>query len=227
VTPAGYRPCRDLAGKLAGVVVRDPIVQEVSGRHGLFQVLNLEARTLPLPAFRALAESPRYAPPAGLDDDPDALERRFWKALPALPAMYGADVPGSLFDPDVALWNINRLGTILDIVSEDASVQIAGVNTAYLYVGMWKAAFCWHTEDVELYSINYIHTGAPKTWYCIPPAHAARFERLAREFFVGDASQCAQFLRHKMNLVSPAVLREYSIPCHTVRGGILKPFLIN
>lgn len=71
---------------------------------------------------------------------------------------------GTLTDPDVKSWNINCLGSILDLVEQDYGVEIDGVNTAYLYFGMWKTTFCWHTEDKELYSINYLHFGQPKTW---------------------------------------------------------------
>lgn len=62
------------------------------------------------------------------------------------------------------MWNINRLGSVLDIVADEYGINIEGVNTAYLYFGMWKSTFAWHVEDMNLYSINYIHTGQPKTW---------------------------------------------------------------
>ena len=61
-------------------------------------------------------------------------------------------------------WNIGKLGTILDLIEDECGVHIEGVNTPYLYFGMWKATFAWHTEDMDLYSINYLHFGAPKTW---------------------------------------------------------------
>ena len=77
--------------------------------------------------------------------------------------LYGAGVPRSLTDLSVKEWNLNNLNTILDTLSENG-VNIPVVNTPYLYFGMWNTTFAWHTEDVDLYSINYLHFGEPKTW---------------------------------------------------------------
>jgi hypothetical protein len=33
---------------------------------------------------------------------------------------------------------------------------------------------------MELYSINYLHFGRPKTWYCVRPQDKERFERVAQ-----------------------------------------------
>ena len=104
----------------------------------------------------------RHKPPEGSIDE---LERKFWKNITFNPPIYGADVPGTIYDKDVKHWNINSLNTILDTLNSDCNVKILGVNTAYLYFGMWKACFPWHTEDMDLYSINYLHHGAPKFWY--------------------------------------------------------------
>lgn len=42
--------------------------------------------------------------------------------------------------------------------------QVPGISTPMLYIGQLYATFAWHVEDHYLYSINYQHEGAPKTW---------------------------------------------------------------
>ena len=123
--------------------------------------------------------------------------------------IYGADVAGSITDSDVDEWNINRLGSILDMVKDDYNVNIDGVNTAYLYFGMWKTTFAWHTEDMDLHSINYLHHGEAKFWYCIPPAYARRFERMADGLFPNLVKDCPAYLRSQ-NLVAKPCIRLYS-----------------
>jgi len=105
----------------------------------------------------------RYITPAHVDHD--ELEKEYWnrRALGPSP-IYGADISGTLTDERVDGWNINCLGSILDLLEAEDEIEIAGVNSPYLYFGMWKTTFCWHTEDKDLYSINYLHFGMPKTW---------------------------------------------------------------
>lgn len=35
-------------------------------------------------------------------------------------------------------------------------------------------------EDADLFSINYLHFGAPKVWYCVSPSQRAKFERMCQ-----------------------------------------------
>ena len=76
--------------------------------------------------------------------------------------------------------------------------------------------FCWHTEDLDLYSINFLHFGEPKFWYCIPPAYTEQFERFAQFHFHGNHRQCPEFLRHKSTMISPKVLRRQGIPVQKI-----------
>ncbi|XP_058805432.1 lysine-specific demethylase 4A-like [Phymastichus coffea] len=187
-----------------------PICQVVTGKQGLYQQINIQKKSMTVKEYEKLAHSERYRTPKHFDYED--LERKYWKNITYVAPIYGADVSGTLTDPDVKEWNINNLGTILDYVNKDYGISIEGVNTAYLYFGMWKTTFAWHTEDMDLYSINYLHFGAPKTWYAIPPEHGRRLERLANGFFPSSYQSCSAFLRHKMSLISPPVLKQYSIP---------------
>ena len=139
----------------------------------------------------------------------DACAQSFWKNLGrGMPAAYGADSDGSLFDPELNVWNLNRLPSILRVLN----TPIPGVTNSYLYFGMWKSLFAAHTEDMELYSINFLHSGASKMWYAIPPSHASSYEALAEKLFPSDASACPDFLRHKQYLISPKKLQAHRVP---------------
>ncbi|KAF7250223.1 Lysine-specific demethylase 4C [Varanus komodoensis] len=48
--------------------------------------------------------------------------------------------------------------------------------------------------------------------YAIPPEHGKRLERLAQGFFPSSSQGCDAFLRHKMTLISPSILKKYGIP---------------
>ena len=136
------------------------------------------------------------------------LETAYWRSLNFNNPMYGADMPGSLFDDSTKEWNVAKLENLLDVLGQ----KVPGVNTAYLYLGMWKASFAWHLEDVDLYSINYIHFGAPKQWYSISQEDARRFESAMKSVWSSDAKNCDQFLRHKTYLISPQLLQsQYNI----------------
>jgi hypothetical protein len=107
---------------------------------------------------------------------------------------------------------MSDLNTILTRTLRKNGSNIPGVSSAYLYFGMWRSLFAWHTEDADLYSLNYLHFGAPKFWYSIAPCHRERFETLLRGRFPELSSSCPEFLRHKEFLVSPTILHQNGIP---------------
>lgn len=113
-----------------------------------------------------------------------------------------------MFDERTKHWNTQCLGDLLSRIDQN----LPGVNTPYLYFGMWKATFAWHVEDMDLYSINYLHFGAPKQWYCIRPENSTRFECIAQGIFSSDHKTCPQFLRHKTYLLSPSKLATDGVP---------------
>ncbi|KAI8824088.1 putative jumonji family transcription factor [Fimicolochytrium jonesii] len=157
---------------------------------------------------------------SGFDKDHcSRLERHYWRNVTFAAPLYGADMLGSLFDhPTIEEaardipWNLTRLPNLLNRVN----LKLPGVNLPYLYFGMWKSTFAWHVEDMDLYSINYIHFGAPKQWYVIPQESRGRFETAMQSNFRNDHAKCNQFLRHKSSICSPKVLERKGIKVNRV-----------
>jgi hypothetical protein len=128
-----------------------------------------------------------WLPPGSSEEDyrsPEfvaGLERLFWRGCGVgKPAMYGADLPGSLFSHNVGSslvadsstgaqlkkkntgitgpipWDVSNLPSALTRLLP-RGMKIPGVNTPYLYFGMWRATFAWHLEDMDLSSIVRLH----------------------------------------------------------------------
>ncbi|XP_017159813.1 lysine-specific demethylase 4A isoform X5 [Poecilia reticulata] len=213
IPPKGWKP-RNTYDDIDDLLIPAPIQQVVTGQSGLFTQYNIQKKPMTVLEFQKTSNLAKFCSPRYVDFD--ELERKFWKNLTFNPPLYGADVSGTLFDPHVSEWNMAHLNTILDTVESESAVKIKGVTTPCLYFGMWKSAFPWHTEDMNLYSICYLHYGQPKSWYVVPPEHGRRLERLAKGFFPGNAQSCEAFLRHKMTLISPSILKKYGIPYEKV-----------
>ena len=113
--------------------------------------------------------------------------------------LYGADVSGSLFDKGVA-WNLAEIQTLLNKGLGD--LQIKGVSNPYVYIGQWKAMFGWHKEDLDLYSINYLHHGKPKFWYSINLTDNQKFEDFMQS--LSTESKNTNFYLLSISMIRPA-----------------------
>lgn len=164
------------------------------------------------------------------DDDADRatalVEAAFWKGLTPLneAPLYGADVDATCFGPDdrtsegeVPTWNIDSMPSCrLRPFMKRLKARIPGVTHGMLYFGAPRAFFAWHVEDANLYSLNYLHCGAPKSWYALDPRAASRFEEKCREAFPDLARECKDFLRHKTIVVAPELLVKWDLDQYLV-----------
>jgi hypothetical protein len=224
--------------KLENIIIKNPITQHVNASNGAFRLQNVEKqKTFNIAEWRLMTERSENQPPAkrgerrtfnnyhnrkkiqpclaDIEFDSTSfttercfeLEHIYWKTLTFNSPMYGADMPGSLFDDSTKSWNVSKLKDMLDTLP----MKIPGVNSAYLYCGMWKSTFAWHLEDMDLYSINYLHFGAPKMWYSISQKDKDRFYDVMKDIWPEEHNNCKEFLRHKTFHASPSLLKNHGI----------------
>lgn len=73
-------------------------------------------------------------------------------------------------------------------------VMISGINIPWLYFGMLFSTFCWHVEDLFMYSLNYMHSGKPKIWYSIAGKDKEKFDLYVKKNFVMKAVENPGFI---------------------------------
>ncbi|CAG9313407.1 KDM4B_1 [Blepharisma stoltei] len=204
IPPEGWK-ARKRGYKDIQVQLTNPISQHVQGYAGIYNVILITEKPMDLKTYRNYATSREIK--NKLNDE--EIESLFWKQIRYNSPIYGADSnTETLFDEDNE-WNLSKLDTTLS--KGLYPYKLAGINMPFIYVGCWKSMFCWHKEDLDLYSINYLHFGKPKFWYCIPLSESEKFERFCKFHFHTDYAACPEFLRHKSTQVSPSILRKAGI----------------
>lgn len=221
-----------------------PIHQVVtaSDKKGFYQQTSVFDSEITAEDYKNEANSKERIPPKY--NDVDNMDDNYWKQLDKSVVSYGSDVPGTFFEENCKVWNLNKLPSILGDVEKDYELVryfglfflipgfflpkaligsyiilyqiLDGIMKPYLYFGMWKTTFAWHIEDMDLYAINYHHFGKPKIWHAIPPFYARNFEQLASKYFVKSHNMCPSFLRHKASIIKPSVIQENDIPVNKV-----------
>ncbi|KAM1145443.1 hypothetical protein TB2_036922 [Malus domestica] len=158
------------------------------------------------------------------------LEKEFWQEISCgktETVEYACDVDGSAFssshsDPlGNSKWNLKNLSRLPKSILHLLETAIPGVTDPMLYIGMLFSMFAWHVEDHYLYSINYHHCGASKTWYGIPGEAALQFEKVVKEHvythdIISTDGEDGAFdvLLGKTTLFPPNILLEHDVPVY-------------
>jgi len=90
-----------------------------------------------------------------------------------------------------------------------------------MYVGMKYATFCWHYEDLMLFSINYSHWGQPKLWYCVPEEDLEKFEKACKKKLAGLVRKDPNILHDMVTMISPAYLVQNGVSSFAIHNLLL------
>ncbi|PKA65099.1 putative lysine-specific demethylase JMJ14 [Apostasia shenzhenica] len=166
------------------------------------------------------------------------IEGEYWRIVEhpteEIEVLYGADLDTGAFgsgftkasppDPDLddqcanSGWNLNNVSRLSGSVLAFESGDISGVLVPWLYIGMCFSSFCWHVEDHHLYSLNYLHWGAPKIWYGVPGREALNLEAVMKKHLAELFEEQPNLLHNLVTQFSPSTLKLESVPvCRCVQ----------
>ncbi|WZZ11444.1 hypothetical protein YC2023_097365 [Brassica napus] len=165
------------------------------------------------------------------------VEGEYWrivdKATEEIEVLYGADLETGVFGsgfPKISSsheaassseekyaksgWNLNNFSRLPGSLLKHEGSDISGVLVPWLYIGMCFSSFCWHVEDHHLYSMNYMHWGAPKLWYGVAGKDAVKLEEAMRKHLPDLFEEQPDLLHKLVTQLSPSKLKTAGVPVH-------------
>ncbi|KAJ8497639.1 hypothetical protein OPV22_008191 [Ensete ventricosum] len=164
------------------------------------------------------------------------IEGEYWRIVERpteeIEVLYGADLDTGVFGsgfPEASFslqnseiddqhinsgWNLNNLARLPGSMLCFESGEIPGVLVPWMYIGMCFSSFCWHVEDHHLYSLNYLHWGAPKIWYGVPGKYASKLEDTMKKHLPDQFKEQPDLLHNLVTQFSPSLLRLEGVPVY-------------
>ncbi|XP_074564262.1 lysine-specific demethylase JMJ703-like isoform X2 [Curcuma longa] len=164
------------------------------------------------------------------------IEGEYWRIVErpteGIEVLYGSDLDTSVFGsgfPEASAssqyvevqdqyvnsgWNLNNLARLPGSVLSFESKNVPGIIVPLLYVGMCFSSFCWHIEDHHLYSLKYLHLGAPKIWYGVPAKDASKLEDAMKKHLPYPLDEKLDLLHSRVTNLSPSLLRLEGVPIY-------------
>ncbi|KAM0001779.1 putative chromatin remodeling & transcription regulator FYR family [Helianthus debilis subsp. tardiflorus] len=162
------------------------------------------------------------------------IEGEYWRMVEnpteEIEVLYGADLETCTFGsgfPTVSCqvlgldekyvksgWNLNNFPKLQRSLLKYESSDISGVLVPWLYIGMCFSSFCWHVEDHHMYSINYLHWGAPKMWYGVAGKDAVKLEAAMRKHLPNLFAEQPDLLHKLVTQLSPTILKSEGVPIY-------------
>ncbi|XP_020225804.1 putative lysine-specific demethylase JMJ16 [Cajanus cajan] len=168
-----------------------------------------------------------------LEPSVENIEGEYWRMVESpteeIEVLYGADLETGVFGSGFPSksshigsasheqyiksgWNLNNFARLPGSLLSYESSDISGVLVPWLYIGMCFSSFCWHVEDHHLYSLNYMHWGAPKMWYGVPGKDACKLEEAMRKHLPELFEEQPDLLHKLVTQLSPSILKSKGVP---------------
>ncbi|XP_054811228.1 putative lysine-specific demethylase JMJ16 [Prosopis cineraria] len=171
----------------------------------------------------------------GWEPSVENIEGEYWRMVERpteeIEVLYGADLETGVFGSGFPRklgeigsdsgkeyikcgWNLNNFARLPGSLLSYESSDISGVLVPWLYIGMCFSSFCWHVEDHHLYSLNYMHWGAPKMWYGVPGKDACKLEDAMRKRLPDLFKEQPDLLHKLVTQLSPSILKSEGVPVY-------------
>ena len=115
------------------------------------------------------------------------------------------------------LIRVNYLkNSCLQFMKKNEENQISGITIPWLYFGMIFSSFCWHTEDLYLYSLNYMHQGSSKIWYSIDHTQKEKMDAYIKNKYFATCLKQPDLIHRLTVHISPLELIKNGIKVYRV-----------